>query len=124
MRLKWYQSRILSIGWFILMCVLFTLPGSAFPNENWLSDIYFDKWVHVGLFAVLVFLWSSFFMVKPSAWWKPLLYALIYGLIIEWIQKEFVPNRSFDIYDVIADTVGSVIGLMVWLRVYKKNKPL
>jgi hypothetical protein len=45
------------IAWFFVILVLICLPGSKIPTvETWLNDIYFDKWVHTGLFAVLVFL--------------------------------------------------------------------
>ena len=45
------------IAWFFLVLFLICLPGSDIPPvENWLSYIYFDKWVHIGLFAVLTFL--------------------------------------------------------------------
>jgi VanZ family protein len=107
------------------MCILFFLPGSAFPNENWLSKIYFDKLVHVGLFAILIFLWRSAFNSKFSAYNFVLLFlALLYGIMVEYIQRYFVANRDFDLYDVVADMIGSVSGLLVWLRTYRKNKPL
>lgn len=103
------------------MCILFFLPGSAFPSENWLSKIYFDKLVHLGLFSVLVFLWRSAFR-SPSAYYNLVLLFLVvvYGLAVEFIQLYFVPNRDFDLYDVVADAIGGLIGLIGWLRVNKK----
>jgi VanZ family protein len=107
------------------MCILFFLPGSAFPNENWLDAIYFDKMVHIGLFAVLMFLWRSSFNLEVNNYNLLLLFsALLYGVTVEFIQKYWIPNRSFDLYDVLADMTGSVLGLIIWLRVYRKNKPL
>lgn len=104
-----------------MMCLLFFLPGSAFPNENWLSKIYFDKLVHLGLFAILVFLWRSAFDFKSASYnWVLLFSALFYGLAVEFIQRYFVPNRDFDLYDVVADVAGGVIGLIVWVRYIKK----
>lgn len=38
------------------------------------------------------------------------LFLLIYGVSIELIQHYFIPNRSFDWGDIIADTVGIVVG--------------
>lgn len=121
--LKWkvFQYKWVAIGWLLIMCILFFLPGSAFPNENWLSKIYFDKVVHIGLFAILIFLWKSAFDFKLTHYNLVLLLsALIYGLAIELVQRYFVPNRDFDLYDVVADMAGSVFGLLVWMRVYKK----
>ena len=124
LRWKIFRYKTVALVWLIIMSVLFFLPGSALPKEHWLDAIHFDKWVHVGLFAVLVFLWRSSFNQEFKNYnWMLLLSALLYGLAVEFIQKYWVPNRSFDLYDVLADSIGSVVGLFVWLR-YIKNKPL
>jgi hypothetical protein len=121
--LKWKILRYkpVAIAWFIIMCVLFFLPGSDLPDAGWLDAIHFDKWVHIGLFAVLIFLWKSSFNLDLNHYnWVLLLSAFLYGLSVEFIQKYWVPNRSFDLFDLLADMAGAVLGLMVWLRVYKK----
>jgi hypothetical protein len=121
--LKWklFRYRTVAITWLLIMSVLFFLPGSALPKENWLDLIYFDKIVHIGLFAVLIFLWRSSFILDFNNYNLLLLFlALLYGLLVEFIQLMWVPNRSFDLYDVLSDMTGSVLGLFVWLRVYKK----
>lgn len=125
LRWKIFRSKTVAVSWFIIMCVLFFLPGSDLPEANWLDAIHFDKWVHVGLFATLIFLWRSSFNIDLNHYnFTLLLCALMYGLSVEFIQKYWVINRSFDLFDVAADMAGAVIGLVVWLRVYKKNKPL
>ncbi len=40
---------------------------------------------------------------------------------MEFIQKYFIPNRSFDIGDIIADGIGSAAGLLISLRMYIKK---
>ena len=122
---KIFRYKSVAITWLAIMSILFFLPGSAFPSENWLDWIYFDKWVHIGLFAVLIFLWRSSFDWEVNNYNLLLLFsALLYGLIVEFIQRYWIPNRSFDLYDVLSDMTGSLLGLLVWLRVYRKNKPL
>jgi len=37
---------------------------------------------------------------------------ITYGIVMEFIQKYFIPNRSFDIGDIIADAAGSLLGLI------------
>lgn len=121
--LKWkiFQNGAFAIGWLLLMSFLFLIPGSALPNEGWLYKLHPDKWVHIGLFAILIFLWKSAFNRKWNRYNTILLAsASVYGVIVEIVQKQWVPNRSFDIYDVLADIAGSFLGLVVWLRVYKK----
>lgn len=113
-----------AIGWLIICTVLLVLPGSAFPKEDWLSKIWFDKWVHIGLFAIMVVLWC--WGLKEKLKEKYILVsvaALAYGVAMEFIQQYFIVNRSFDIGDIVADAVGCLIGH--WFSyMYIKKKPL
>ena len=103
--------------------VLFFLPGSVLPEENWLSKIYFDKWVHIGLFAVLLVLWLWVLDPGKIGVRRLLLAAAAYGIVVELIQYQFIPNRSFDMFDWVADMTGSFAGIWFWGR-YIKNRPL
>ena len=85
---NWLKSKVLAIGWLLLMCILFVIPGSALPEQNWFADIQLDKWVHIGLFSVLVFLWASAFNLGlPSNSWIVIAIAMLYGLAVEFVQK-------------------------------------
>ena len=107
-----------AIGWFIIVTVLLTLPGSAFPKEDWLSKIWFDKWVHIGLFAILVITWNWGLqkLVRKRALLIPFFWiamaAFAYGIAMEYVQLYFIPNRSFDTGDIIADGIGSAAGFI------------
>ena len=115
---------VIAALYFLLTAVLFFLPGSALPKATWLDEIYFDKWVHIGIFTVLLFLWCKALIINSRRTYIILiLIAVLYGFLIEVIQDRFVINRSYDMGDVAADFVGSIVGAVVWYR-YKKNKPL
>ena len=121
LRWKIFRNRAVAVSWFIIMSILFFLPGSDLPHAGWLEAIHFDKWVHIGLFAVLIFLWRSSFDLDLDHYNSILLLAaLVYGLSVEVIQKYWIPNRSFDLFDLLADMTGAIGGLGVWYRVYKK----
>jgi len=122
---KLFRSRWLATGWLLTMTILFVLPGSSFPEERWFDQIHLDKWVHVGLFAVLLFLWKSAFYSTTKSYNIILVsLTLLYGVSIELIQGAWVANRSADVFDVVADMTGCLVGILVWQGVYKKNKPL
>ncbi len=103
---------------FVLATFLFCLPGKKLPEQDWLSFIHIDKWVHVGLFAVLVSFWClplifripdrkrTFNIFKWIA-----LIAFGYGVLMEFVQENFIPFRTFGIDDMIADAIGCGIGL-------------
>jgi len=114
-----------ALGWFILTTTLLCLPGSAFPKEHWFDKIWLDKWVHVGLFAVMVFLScgaiSRRMKKKTLAFRQIAFYFFLYGIVMEFIQKYFIPNRSFDIGDIVADGIGCIVGLFLSVRLYIKK---
>lgn len=101
----------------VVATVLFCLPGDEFPEKKWFEKIFLDKWVHVGLFAVLVLLWSlpMLHRIKVSTrlhkvfMWIAVTF-ILYGVLIEVIQGRFIPNRTFGVDDMVADAVGSGLG--------------
>ncbi|HEX2683505.1 MAG TPA: VanZ family protein [Ferruginibacter sp.] len=111
------------IAWFFLILVLISLPGSKLPTvETWLNDIYFDKWIHTGLFAILVLLFiypvsrtSLPVPIKKNIALKIAIAACIWGLTTEFIQKFFIPDRSFDLFDLAADCLGVLLAY-AWCR--------
>lgn len=120
----------MAILWLIICTVLLTLPGSNFPKKDWLDKIWFDKWVHIFLFSVMVFLACMFWVEngKSSVKFRLTFYAiafsaLVYGIIMELVQHYWIPNRSFEYGDIIADGVGSLLGLVIFLKWLKKKDP-
>jgi VanZ family protein len=111
--------------WFIISTLLLTIPGSAFPQENWLGKIWFDKWVHIGMFAIMVWLgcwaihkkYTSAPKLRAAFMWVGLA-CLCYGIGMEFVQKYFIANRSFDAGDIVADAVGCTIGFLYSSRKY------
>ena len=112
-----------AIGWLILSTLAFCIPGSALPKNNWLGKIYADKLIHIGLFAVMIFLWCVPLLNRQTQ--KPLTrlftgIAIIffsYGVLIELTQHFFVSKRSFDLGDILANTAGCIIGYLLMARI-------
>jgi VanZ family protein len=49
------------------------------------------------------------------------LIALAYGIGMEYVQKYWVPLRSFDYTDIIADGVGALLGVVITVFYYLKH---
>jgi hypothetical protein len=121
---------IAAIGWFIISVILLTLPGSDFPEEGWFDKIWLDKWIHIGMFSVMVALWcKSLQLLKPNSSSQKLKQLFIvtaiiflgYGITMEFVQKYFIPFRSFDVLDILADGIGCAVGLVFSIRRYIKR---
>ncbi len=113
--------KILAILWLLIISVLFFLPGSAFPNKGLFGIPHFDKLVHFGFFALLLFLWRFYFEPVKKFTWLLLFLAFCYGIAVEAVQHYFVANRSFDFSDVVADMLGAAGGLFFWSWRYIKK---
>jgi hypothetical protein len=123
-RIKFSMKIILRSFWpaiasLIVSSVLFFIPGSALPERDWFAKIELDKIVHVVLFAILVVLWCIPFFYKPSLTIRlPKVLIFIpfiffgYSIIVEFIQDFFIPGRSFDLVDILADALGCAFGFL------------
>ncbi|QEC67580.1 VanZ family protein [Panacibacter ginsenosidivorans] len=112
--------------WVIMIFVLLIMPGTDIPSNDFFELIYFDKWVHLGLFSVLTVLWAyPFFGSKPlSARILVLvtLSATAYGIAMEFVQKYYATSRSFDLTDMLVDAIGSLIGAFFILKFLSKRR--
>ncbi|MCO6498683.1 MAG: VanZ family protein [Chitinophagaceae bacterium] len=111
-----FKGFLPAIIWFIILCFLFYLPGKEVPSIGWMERLHVDKAVHFFLFAVLVFLvfkpllFSDATVSFKNKWLVIIAAAaVIYGIVTEFIQLYFIPGRSFDIWDWVADSCGVII---------------
>ncbi|MEO7768828.1 MAG: VanZ family protein [Ferruginibacter sp.] len=108
------------IAWFFVVLVLLCLPGNDVPSINWLSKIYFDKWVHTGIFGLLALLFMLPLAISPMEKKEKLHYFIriaiatsLWGLTTEFIQKFWIDGRSFDLFDWAADSLGAGIAFFI-----------
>lgn len=118
-----------AICWFILSLVLLCLPGSSLPRISWFAAIHADKLIHITLFGILCTLFAfPFHKSDQSAgqrkkWFLLILFGgIAYGTAMEFVQKYWVPNRSFEALDIAADSVGSLIAYFYSLKKWSENK--
>ena len=104
------ESKYTAIFWTVLIFVLCTLPSEHLPKNN-------DKTNHFIAFAGFTFFWF-FHSLK---YWLIIMIATIYGITIEFWQASLPVSfhRGFDWYDALADGIGGIIGLLIYL-IYKR----
>jgi VanZ family protein len=93
------------------------------------SNFYFpnaDKVVHFTFYFVFVFLWFKylFFIQKNKMKNKVALVvvAILFGISMELFQHFFTTTRRADIWDVAANSLGSIMGIIVVSSVFKMKK--
>jgi VanZ family protein len=97
------------IAWLctFLIFVACVWPGSKMPEG---PIIGFDKLVHVIMFLSFTTLWLSIYPKKPFV---IIIIGFLYGFGLEICQQLMPFDRTFDWWDVLADTVGLLVGYFV-----------
>ncbi|PZP49864.1 MAG: hypothetical protein DI598_06840 [Pseudopedobacter saltans] len=117
--------------WAILIYVLLTLPGKDFEDSPFEGIPHFDKVVHMGLFGAQVF-WlclplAKRYTPKASVLLWMTFFTIVFGIVMEYVQKYFTTDRSFDWTDMVADSVGAILSYFCMryiFRQYQKKHPL
>lgn len=108
------RARFLAILWTLLIFVGCLMPAANVPH---VTVPLADKWVHFIFFGGFTFLWLC---TPPSTrqvnLCLVLALAIAYGTIIEVLQGVFTSlGRSCEVMDVVADSIGGVLGVLVFL---------
>jgi hypothetical protein len=119
--------KIVPLAWTLITIGLLCLPGSTIPSTGVFSTKGIDKVVHAILFGGIVLLWgfNLYFRRNEKQKWQQIivlltLFSMGLGIGLEFLQRDYIPNRSFDGYDMIADSLGAVMAAVYHLFVRVK----
>jgi VanZ family protein len=79
-----------------------------------------DKVYHLFAYFTLAICWLFSFYKKPKAKYIIVITCIIYGIIIEVLQHTLTMYRTGDYKDVLANTLGIMLGLVVFNLILKK----
>lgn len=107
--------KIIPIAWTAITIFLLCIPGSAIPSAGVFATEGIDKVVHAILFGGIVLLWgfNLYFRRSEDQTWQRIivrltLFSVGLGIGLEFLQRYYIPNRSFDGIDIIADITGAI----------------
>lgn len=82
--------------------------------------IHADKWLHILLFGLLCYLFNRPFSksntnrhYRQKCFLAITLMGIMYGILMEFVQKYWVANRSFELGDIAADIAGCWLALRI-----------
>ncbi|MBW7844351.1 MAG: VanZ family protein [Bacteroidia bacterium] len=112
----------------ILWAVLILFACGASPGtlaELKLEDLFgYDKPIHAFLFGMQTWLGIKENLNNTSSKTKTILLkwclmSAVFGALIELMQKFIFIGRSYDYFDMLANTLGCIIAYIIALRKYK-----
>ncbi len=98
----------------LAMYSLFVILVSILPiKEPHIKEFTFDKIIHFFIYFIMTYFCILSF--SSSRYLMSFLYALFLGIFIEIVQY-FLPYRSFDFKDIIANSLGSIVGIFLFWK--------
>jgi glycopeptide antibiotics resistance protein len=122
MQLK--RAHIPAVIWTLFIASSCLVPASAFRSFSFDSLLGIDKLVHFVLYAVFILLWALA-TTKMTATRKTYLFivGVSYGVLIEVLQSTMSLGRSYDRVDIVANTIGCILGVLL-ITLSKRSLPL
>lgn len=124
-----FKHTWIAIVWALLILILCGMPGKDIPHISFLELISFDKFVHAALFLVLTYLFIRGFAAQTSSGFlsnhalkSAFLLCVIYGAFLELLQDAVFEDRTADLYDFIANTVGCIAGTFIYKKYSNRLK--
>src|SRR6187401_2270326 len=113
--------------WLGVILYLSFTPLTSWPKETFFQTLHLDKIVHITMNAGLCFLLlRSFFkqqnnqLPRYSVIIASVLFCLGVGTSIEFLQPALTLYRQFEVYDIVANYTGALIGYFVFSLLTKK----
>jgi VanZ family protein len=100
------------------------LSGKQLNKVQLFEIKYFDKIIHFSMYFVLILSMfssyiKSFTSITAQTKIAMVLLAAFYGLSLEGVQYYFTADRSAEVADMIANTVGCVVGLFLYPTLFR-----
>ncbi len=120
------RYNLFTIMWAAVILLTTLLPSPSLPASLSLWElISFDSFAHAFMFCVLCFLMIvglskqfTYPKLHRYAIRASLLISTLFGISIELMQHLFIYGRQGDIIDVLANTIGCLLGIVLFKLIY------
>lgn len=83
-----------------------------------------DKLIHVGMYLIFAVLSAWALRIEQYRWrvWLIIPVTIGWGILMEYVQLEMRRGRAFSWYDILANTMGVIIGILFYVLVSQTAK--
>ena len=120
---KFIKNNFWPFLWSLFILTICLIPSTGLPKINFFSDYPIDKVVHFFLYFIQssLFLLVGTYKISTNLLRRKhilfiLFYSILLGITIEIIQQYCVAGRAGDFYDVLANFIGILLGLCLFIR--------
>ncbi len=120
-----WKYNIWGVFWLLFILVASAIPGEQLPPS---PVIGFDKFGHLIIYGLLQGILLRGFALQQRFTLLRKYYLLIavilsasYGALMELMQEEVFRNRSFDVYDMMANVAGVLLATIIWMVFFRKK---
>ena len=94
--------------WTAVIVILSLLPKSALQHQHLPLFKGADKIVHFIMYLILMWLWYLRSLVTGDKKYiiAGTIYSIALGVVLEYIQRDYIAGRTFDVYDILANITG------------------
>tara|TARA_B100001057_G_C22360478_1_gene760662 strand:+ start:208 stop:585 length:378 start_codon:yes stop_codon:yes gene_type:complete len=108
----------IAIVWVVAIAILHAVPGSDFPEISFYDFFQLDKLIHAIIFTIGIYLFAVALKEQQKIQFLHYLVILFiaYGLFLEVLQGLIFIERSADLFDWLADTIGVFLGVWIFKK--------
>ena len=114
-KIKLKYDLLAFIGWMIIVTIISQMPTDV---DTVPPVPHLDKLIHIVFY--LGFSWFLGRLLRGKGQsqivWKVLIPTVSYGILMEGLQDALDMGRHFDIFDIIANIIGALIGTILIYR--------
>ncbi len=112
---------VAAVVWTTMIVMGSAIPGNEASKLNPFLFAGGDKIAHFGAYAMMVLLWGIALKGRGKrigAARVAFYGSIVLGVTLEFCQSAIFESRSFEIMDIIANIMGSIVGLILFYKLF------
>jgi len=113
---------LVSVAYTLALVIASLITLTSVPSLGSSID---DKIYHIVAYCCLSLFWGLYTKTLKIRYWYLMIVvgAIVFGFVLELLQYFLNPNRSYDLLDAIANSIGAVFGTFIasQINTYKLN---